>query len=105
MLVEPASPCWLAGHKAERRDGAAWAEQLGRWPSLRAVIRDDGTGLGKGGRLVNQERARSHRPDLEDGLDVFHLLREAGRASRATWAGASRSLMQAEAAQARVDRR
>ena len=48
MLVEPASLCWLAGQKAERRDGATWAEQLGRWPALRAVIRDDGTGLGQG---------------------------------------------------------
>jgi len=105
MLVEPASLCWLAGHKAERRDGATWAEQLGRWPALRAVIRDDGTGLGKGVRLVNQQRAKSHRPDLEDGLDVFHLLREAGRASRAMWAGASRTMSLAEAAQARVDRR
>ena len=105
MLVEPASLCWLAGQKAERRDGATWAGVLGRWPALRAVIRDDGTGLGKGVRLVNQQRAKSRRPELEDGLDVFHLLREASRASRVTWAGASRAMLQAEAAQARVDRR
>jgi hypothetical protein len=105
MLVEPASLCWLAGHMAERRDGATWAGQLGRWPAPRAVVRDDGTGLGKGVRLVNQQRAKAHRPDLEDGLDAFHLLREAGRASRAMWSGASRALRAAEAAQARVDRR
>jgi len=105
MLVEPASLCWLTGHKAERRDGIAWAEQPGRRPALRAIARDDGTGPGKGVRLVNQERAKSHRPGLEDGLDVFHLLREAGRASRAMWSGGSRAMLLAEAAQARVDRR
>src|SRR4051812_33191606 len=105
MLVEPASLCWLAGRKGGGRDGGTWGGQLGRWPALRAVIRDDGTGLGKGVRLVNQQRVKSQRPDLEDGLDVFPLLREAGRASRATWSGASRALQAAEAAQARVDRR
>jgi hypothetical protein len=105
MLVEPASLCWLAGHKAGRRDGATWAEQLVRWPALRAVIRDDGTGLGKGVRLVNERRAKLHHPDLEDGLDVFHLFREAGRASRVMWAGARRAMQDAEVAQARMDRR
>jgi hypothetical protein len=42
---------------------------------------------------------------LEDGLDVFHTLREGGRALRATWTEASRTLERADAAQKRFDRR
>ena len=48
MLVEPASLCWLAGRKAETRDGATWAAELERWSALMAVVRDGGTGLSKG---------------------------------------------------------
>jgi hypothetical protein len=28
-----------------------WAEEFARFPALKAVVRDDGTGLGKGVRL------------------------------------------------------
>ena len=48
MLVEPASLCWMAGRKAQTRDGATWAAELERLPALKAVVRDDGTGLSKG---------------------------------------------------------
>jgi hypothetical protein len=105
MLVEPASLCWLAGRKTATRDGVTWAAELERWPALRAVVRDGGTGLSKGIELVRARRREQNGADLEDGLDVLHTLREGGRALRATWAEASRALEQAEAAQQRFEQR
>jgi hypothetical protein len=105
MLVEPASLCWLAGRKTATRDGITWATELQRWSALRAVVRDGGTGLSKGIELVRARRREQNGADLEDGLDVFHTLREGGRALRATWAQASCALEQAEAAQQRFDQR
>ena len=55
MVVEPESLCWLTGRMVEVRDGATWAEEFARFPALLAVVRDDGSGLGKGVKL---ERAR-----------------------------------------------
>src|SRR5512135_368783 len=78
MLVEPASLCWLAGRKAEARDGATWATELERWSALTAVVRDGGTGLSKGIELVRARRREPEGADLEDGLDVFHTPREGG---------------------------
>src|SRR5512142_2856385 len=105
MLVEPASLCWLAGRKAETRDGATWATEWERWSALTAVVRDGGTGLSKGIELVRARRREREEADLEDGQDVFHTLREGGRALRATWAEAGRALERADAAQRRFDQR
>jgi hypothetical protein len=105
MLVEPTSLCWLAGHKTEARDGVTWAAELKRWSALTAVVRDAGTGLSKGIELVRAHRREHKGVDLEDGLDVFHTLREGGRALRATWAEAGCALERAEAAQQRFDQR
>jgi hypothetical protein len=105
MVVEPESLCWLTGRLVKARDGATWAEEFARFPALRAVVRDDGSGLGKGVKL---ERARRHAaglPDLDDSLDVFHTLREGGRALRVTWGVATRALERAEAAQKDLDHR
>ena len=105
MLVEPASLCWLAGRLAATRDGLTWAAELERWPALRPVVRDGGTGLSKGIALVRARRREQQGADLEDGLDVFHTLREGGRALRAAWAEAGRALERAGAAQRRFDQR
>ena len=48
MVVEPESLCWLTGRLVEARDGATWAEGSARFPAPEAVVRDDGSGLGKG---------------------------------------------------------
>ena len=48
MVVEPESLCWITGRMVEARDGVTWAEDFARFPALAAVVRDDGTGLGKG---------------------------------------------------------
>jgi hypothetical protein len=104
MVVEPESLCWMTGRLVKARDGVTWAEEFARLPALRAVVRDDGTGLGKGVKL---ERARRHAaglPDLDDTLDVSHALREGGRALRKTWGAATRALERADAAQEGLDR-
>jgi hypothetical protein len=105
MLVEPASLCWLAGRRVAARDGVTRAGEYQRWPAQRAVVRDGGTGLSKGIELERTRRREHQAATLEDGLDVFHTLREGGRALRAAWAEASRALECAEAAQQRFDQR
>jgi len=104
MVVEPESLCWITGRMAGTRDGATWAGEFARLPALKAVVRDDGTGLGKGVRLDNARRRDAGLPEFGQTLDVFHTLREGGRALRQTWGVATRSLDRADAAQKAVDR-
>lgn len=104
MLVEPGSLCWLTGRLVDARDGKTWALEFARYSALSAVVRDDGSGLGKGIKLERARRRAEKRPDLEDSLDVFHTFREGGRALRKTWGTATRALERAEAAQKELDR-
>jgi hypothetical protein len=104
MVVEPESLCWLTGRLVEARDGVTWAEEFARFPALQAVVRDDGSGLGKGMKLERARRRDAGLPDLDDSLDIFHTLREGGRALRVTWGAASRALERADAAQKGLDR-
>jgi len=71
MLVEPESLCWLTGRMVKARDGVTWAEEFARFPALEAVVRDDGSGLGKGVKLERARRLAAGLPDLDDSLDVF----------------------------------
>ena len=103
MVVEPESLCWLTGRLVKARDGVTWAEELARFRSLEAVVRDDGSGLGKGVKLERARRRAAGLPDLDDSLDVFHTLREGGRALRKTWGTATRALERADAAQKEFD--
>jgi hypothetical protein len=105
MVVEPESLCWLTGRMVEARDGVTWAAEFARFPALKSVVRDDGTGLGKGVKLERARRRAADLPDLDDTLDVFHTLREGGRALRKTWGVAARALERADAAQKELDRR
>jgi hypothetical protein len=104
MVVEPESLCWLTGRMVEARDGATWAEEFALLPALRALVRDDGSGLGKGVKLERARRLAVGLADLDDSLDVFHTLREGGRALRKTWGAATRALERAETAQMELDR-
>jgi hypothetical protein len=104
MAVEPESLGWITGRMAGARDGATWAQEFARLPALKAVVRDDGTGLGKGARLDNARRRDADLPEFGQTLDIFHTLREAGRALRRTWGMATRALERADAAQTAVDR-
>ena len=89
----------------EARDGPTWAVEFARFSALSGVVRDDGSGLGKGLKL---ERARRRAP-------------QDSRISRIRWtsftrsarvavpcgqpgAQASRALERAEAAQKELDR-
>jgi hypothetical protein len=105
MLVEPESLCWLAGRMVAARDGATWAQEFARFPALTAVVRDDGTGLGKGLKSERARRRAVHQGDIDDGLDVFHTFREGGRALRTTWGAATRARERADAAPQELDRR
>jgi hypothetical protein len=104
MVVEPESLCWLTGRMAEARDGVTWAEEFARFPALVAVVRDDGTGLGKGVELDRARRRAAGLAELDDTLDVFHTLREGGRALRKDWGEATRALERADVAQKGHDR-
>src|SRR3954467_15589937 len=104
MVVETESLCWMTGRMAEARDGLTWAEEFARFPTLRAVVRDDGTGLGVGVRLDRARRSAAVRPGRGDARDVFHTLREGGRALRKTWDMATRALDRADVAQKGLDR-
>ena len=104
MLVEPGSLCWVGGRMVEARDGQTWAVEFARFSALSGVVRDDGSGLGKGLKLERARRRTAGQPDLEDSLDIFHTFREGGRALRTTWGAASRALERAEAAQKELDR-
>jgi hypothetical protein len=57
MVVEPESLCWLTARMVQGRDGVTLAEEFALSPALKPVARDDGTGLGRGVKLV---RARTH---------------------------------------------
>jgi hypothetical protein len=105
MVVEPASLCWLTGRIVPARDGVTWAQEFARFPALESVVRDDGSGWGKGVKLERARRRAADLPDLDDSLDVFHTLREGGRALRKTWGAAARALEHADAAQKQLDRR
>ena len=105
MVVEPESLCWMTGRVAGARDGPTWAAEFARLPALKGVVRDDGIGLGKGARLDNARRRDAGLPEFGQTLDVFHTLREGGRALRATWGAAARALGRAEAFDKVVARR
>jgi hypothetical protein len=105
MVVKPESLCWVTGRMVQARDGVTWAEEFARLSALEAVVRDDGTGLGKGMKLERARRRAAGRPDLDETLDVFHTLREGGRALRKTWGAATRALERADAAQKEFDDR
>ena len=101
MLVEPGSLCWVGGRMVEARDGQTWAVEFARFSALSGVVRDDGSGLGKGLKLERAQRRAAGQPDLEDSLDIFHTFREGGRALRTT---SRTALERAEAAQKELDR-
>jgi hypothetical protein len=104
MVVEPESLCWMTGRMVEARDGVTWAEEFARFPALEAVVRDDGSGPGKGVKLERARRRAAGLPEFDDSLDVFHTLREGGSALRKNWGAATRALERADAAQRELDR-
>jgi hypothetical protein len=105
MVVEPETLCWMTGRIVESRDGVTRAREFARLPALRAVVRDDGTGPGRGVRLDNARRRDAGLSEIDETLGVFHTLREGGSALRRARGKASRALDRADAAQEAIDRR
>ena len=101
--VEPASMTWFLGHKADDRTGATWCQHLQTWTSLEYVLADAGTGLQAGIASVQQQRRDGPHTPLENGLDVFHTLREGERALSQAWAQVETLWGEAEAADRRVE--
>jgi hypothetical protein len=101
--VEPASMTWFLGHKADDRTGATWCQHLQTWTSLEYVLADAGTGLQAGIASVQQQRRDAPHTPLENGLDVFHTLREGERALSQVWAQVETLWGEAEAADRRVE--
>ena len=99
MVVEPQSLAWVTGRLAERRDGAAWAQEFRQLPCLQQLSRDGGTGLRKGLATVNEERRQRGQRAAADQEDHFHTLREGRRALRRMQGRVSRLMEKAEEAE------
>jgi hypothetical protein len=101
--VEPASMVWFLGQKADDRTGATWSKALHDWDALSSVLADAGSGLQAGIAAVQQRRQDEGSAPLENGLDLFHTIREAQRVLRRSWKGVERLWEQAEGASRRVE--
>ena len=98
MVVEPESLCGVEGRKVAHRDAPTWAETFGKFPALGYVVSDGGQGLQGGLDLARGRRREAGIAlPLVEGLDVFHTLREGGRALRTTWRRASEAMDRADA--------
>lgn len=103
--VEPHSMAWVLGQKAEDRSGQTWYEALQPWNHLTYAVADAGSGLRKGLSLVQEARAEeADAPELEIGLDVFHIKKEALPVIHRQWKKAESLWEKAEEADRRVDR-
>jgi hypothetical protein len=77
MGVEPASLTWFVGLKAADCRGLTWVGTLRPWTALEATVADAGSGLQSGLEQLDRERRAQGHPGLDNGLDVFHTIREA----------------------------
>lgn len=91
MMVEPESFCWLVGRLTPKRDGATWLAELQRWSRLEYLVSDAGTGLCRGVKMLQRQRRTMRQKKLLHSLDVFHVLREGGRAVRREYTPVRRS--------------
>jgi cell division septum initiation protein DivIVA len=104
MTVEPESMCWVGGRLSEHVNGEAWQAELSGLPNLEAVTRDAGSGLSRGVKLLNQERAERGVDPVVDNLDHFHSLREGSRGLGRTARQAKQAYEKAEKAQKELDK-
>lgn len=103
--VEPHSMAWVVGQKAEDRSGQTWYEALEIWNRLEHAVADAGSGLRKGLSLIQEARAgRADAPQLEIGLDVFHIKKEALPLMHRQWQKAESLWEKAEQADREVAR-
>ncbi len=91
--VEPHSMAWVAGQRGPDRPGDRWCRVLQQWPSVVRVVRDAGTGLARGVKLLHEARAgpalapdHVPGPPVQGGVDVLHTERERQRVIGRQWA-------------------
>jgi hypothetical protein len=97
MVVEPESLYWAVGQKSATVSGEAWQETFACLPNLEMVLRDAGSGLTRGVKLANEDRAKQNGKPLVAGQDHFHALWEGGK-------GLGRAERTAKAAFAKADK-
>lgn len=102
MAVEPASLCWLTGRLSAEVNGAAWAQELQRWPHLELFTRDGGSALAKGVALRNAQRQQQEQAPVVDQGDHWHALRGGHTGVRQAEKQARTALTRAEAAERAV---
>lgn len=105
MVVEPESLCWTTGQRCPEATGEAWQKALRPLSNLEMVARDAGSGLTRGLKLHNQERAAQARTPVAEQLDHFHSLRAGGRGLSRAARAARRALALAEQTQQEIARR
>lgn len=89
VAVEPHSLACVLARRAPDRSGVTWAGALQPWTQLRQVVCDAGSGLRKGLKLYQQQRAEAGPPPpLAECLDLFHTCQEAQRVLRQLWLAA-----------------
>lgn len=101
MGVEPQSFCWVLGQLAENRTAQTWSHELQKFTALEHAVTDAGAGLMKGLTLAHDGRAQP----LSHCLDVFHTLREGGRAWRITQARVYQQNEQAQQRRQQLEQR
>jgi hypothetical protein len=97
--VEPASMAWVIGQRAPDRSGQTWLDTLRAWDHLESAVADAGSGLQSGLKQLNELRASDPQaPQIDVGLDIFHIKKEALPVLIRQWKSAEALWEQAEAA-------
>jgi hypothetical protein len=95
---------WFLGVKATDRSGATWHHAVQPFEALEFLLADGGTGLQNGITRLQEQRQQSGQTVPENGLDVFHTIREAEQVLGREWNRLERLWARAEAADAQVRR-
>ena len=104
MLVEPGSLCWVGGRMAGARDGPTWAVEFARFLRLSGVVRDNGSGLGKGLKLERALMLRRRTAGSRGFAGHLSHVPRGWPCPAETLGAASLALERAEAAQKELDR-
>jgi hypothetical protein len=100
--VEPHSMALLLCQRSADRTGPTWLAALQRFTGLEQVVSDQGSGLQAGLEALNRARRKQKLTELDLGLDVFHISKEAQVPLLWLWRQVEASWLRAEQADARL---